>query len=110
VRYRKSATSKIPEVVLEECGPSMDLAVRRTKLGSDDLRKEASKQPKELKPTKTKNQGTTALKESVGSVHVPRQKMDNLTTKKPRGLKRSRSEATVAGGDETPTKRSKGEN
>lgn len=106
IRYKKSGT-KIPDVVLEECGPSMDLAVRRTRLASDDLRKEACRTPKELKPTKHKNAGTTALRESVGTVHVPRQKMDNLTTKKPRGLKRSRSDGGA--GEETPSKRSKGQ-
>lgn len=106
IRYRKSG-SKVPDVDLEECGPSMDLTVRRTKLASDDLRKESCRQPKELKPAKQKNMGTTALKESVGTVHVPRQDMNNLVTKKPRGLKRSRPQ----NGDSTegPSKRSKNE-
>lgn len=48
VLLKKSGT-KIPRIELEEIGPRMDLTIRRQKLASDILFKQACKKPKELK-------------------------------------------------------------
>ena len=46
--FKKSGT-KTPRVEVAEIGPSIDLIVRRTSLASDDLYKEACRQPKAAK-------------------------------------------------------------
>jgi len=82
---------------LEEIGPSIDLSVRRTKLASEDLRKEALRQTK--KPKKIKNVATTVMRDTVGTVHVPGQDLDKLIarTKMAKALrsKRPRSEKST---------------
>lgn len=45
----KKSGTRIPRIELVEIGPRMDLRVRRTKLATDDLFKQACKKPKELK-------------------------------------------------------------
>ncbi len=47
IKFVKS-DNKIPNVELEEMGPALDLNLRRSKLGSDDLYKKSKKQPKEI--------------------------------------------------------------
>lgn len=46
--FKKSGT-KTPRVEIVEIGPSIDLIVRRISLASDDLYKEACRQPKAAK-------------------------------------------------------------
>ena len=41
--------SRVPHVELEEMGPSLDLAMRRSHLAPDDLMKQACRQPKAMK-------------------------------------------------------------
>jgi ribosome production factor 2 len=96
IRFKKSGT-KVPNVDLEEIGPSLDLTVRRTRLASEDLRKESLKTPKGITPTKQKNIKTNTMKETLGTLHVGKQKFEKLTTKHTKGLKRSR--APSAGSD-----------
>ena len=45
----KKSGSQIPRIELEEMGPSLDLVVRRSHLASDDLMKQACRQPKATK-------------------------------------------------------------
>ena len=47
----KKSGTRIPRIELVEIGPRMDLRIRRTKLATDDLFKQACKKPKELKVT-----------------------------------------------------------
>lgn len=69
----------------------MDLTIRRTRMASESLRKEALKRPKH-ETKKKKNIITTALKETRGKIHIPTQDIDKLVTKKPKGLKRKLSD------------------
>lgn len=87
----KKSGLKNPRVELEEIGPSMDLKMRRTKLASDDLYKEAMKQPKTLKPRKIKNVEHDNLGTKTGRIHMQTQDLDNLQTRKMKGLKRKKS-------------------
>lgn len=45
----KKSGSQVPRIELEEMGPSLDLVMRRSHLASDDLMKQACKQPKATK-------------------------------------------------------------
>lgn len=49
----KKSGTRIPRIKLVEIGPRMDLRIRRTKLATDDLFKQACKRPKELKVINT---------------------------------------------------------
>lgn len=103
VKLKKSG-SQVPNIHLTEIGPAMDFTLRRSKLASEDLRKEALRVPVQLQPTKKKNISKTGLNDTVGRIHVPNQEIDKIVTYKPRGLKRTLSENDSGA---APTKRSK---
>lgn len=89
----KKSGVKTPRIELTEIGPSMDLAIRRTKIASDDLYKLARRQPRQLKTFKKKNIARDGLGTTRGRVHVGRQKIDGrVQTRKVRALKRTPEE------------------
>lgn len=88
----ESASGRIPNVNLTEIGPSFDLSVRRTKIGSDDLYKKSLKQPKEIKPKKKKNISRDALGSVLGRIHMQKQDLNKLQTRKLNAFKKSRTE------------------
>jgi len=88
----KKSGEKTPYVELEEMGPALDLVLRRVKLASTDLFKSACKRPKELKPKKVKNMSKDAFGSQLAQVHIPRQDLSKLTTRKMKGLKKSVAE------------------
>ena len=91
ILLKKSSTPKIPRVELEEIGPAMDLALRRTHLASDELLKTACKVVKNLyKPKKKKNIEEDAFGSTLGTVHMPNQDVSRLQTRKMKGLKEER--------------------
>ncbi|XP_033125675.1 ribosome production factor 2 homolog [Anneissia japonica] len=85
----KKSGCKTPRVELEEIGPSLNLIFRRTKLASDDLFKRASKQPKALKAKKKKNIDVDVFGTKHGRIHMQKQEISSLQTRKMKGLKRS---------------------
>ena len=99
MNFKKSGT-RIPRVEIEECGPRVDFTVRRTKLATADLMKHACRQPKERRVKKKKNLSKDALGTTHGRVHMSKQNLDELQTRKMKGL-RSKSV------DEPPEKRKK---
>lgn len=88
----KKSGSRIPRIELEEIGPSFDLKLRRTKISSDDLFKLACKRPKELKVKKVKNISKDTFGTQHGQIHIPKQNIDKLQTRKMKGLKKTASE------------------
>jgi len=84
INLKKSGT-KLPLVELEECGPSMDWTIRRTKFAADDLMKTATKIPKQLKARKIKNV-TRSIMGKTGRVHMKRQDLKELSTPTARRL------------------------
>uniref|UniRef100_A0A1B6K4S0 Ribosome production factor 2 homolog n=1 Tax=Homalodisca liturata TaxID=320908 RepID=A0A1B6K4S0_9HEMI len=88
----KKAGGKTPRVELEEIGPSVDFKLRRTKLASDDLFKLACKKPKSLKVKKVKNVTHDAFGTKLGRIHMTRQDVNKLQTRKMKGLKKSIAE------------------
>lgn len=100
--------------------PALRRSVRRTQWPSRELWKKACKQPKELKAKKVKNVSTNALGETLGRLHVERQDLDQLQTRKVRALnakkavpvKRAAEDGAEDGDQELrpPPKRGKGAN
>lgn len=107
VKLKKSGT-QVPNINLVEIGPSMDLTIRRTKLASEDLRKESLRSPAQLNPTKKKNISKSGLNDTLGRLHVPNQGIDKIVTHKPRGLKRHLSDpADASSSGAAPSKKPK---
>lgn len=73
-------------------GPRVDFTLRRSKLPDEDLMKEACRKPKELKTTKKKNMSTDGLGNTQGRIHMGKQKIDKLQTRKMKGLKKTAAE------------------
>ncbi|XP_015510666.1 ribosome production factor 2 homolog [Neodiprion pinetum] len=88
----KKSGSRIPRIELEEIGPRMELIVRRTKLASDDLYKQACKKPKELKVKKKKNISKDTLGTMHGKIHMGKQRIQSIQTRKMKGLKKTMGE------------------
>jgi len=91
VVMKKSGT-RVPRIELEEIGPRIDFTLRRSKLPSDDLMKEACRKPKELKVTKKKNISTDGLGTTHGRVHLGKQDINKLQTRKMKGLRKGKPE------------------
>jgi len=89
--HMKKSGSKTPRVELAPMGPSLDLAMRRTRLASDDLFKRALRKPKDAKPKKKKNISHDDLGNKLGRIHMQTQDFDKLQARKVKGLKRSKS-------------------
>lgn len=94
-----------PRVELESIGPDMDLRVRRSQFGSDELRKKAMKQPAETQVKRGKNKDVDPLTGEVrGTVHIPgpKQHLEKLAnqTKKVRALTRPMPEKEIDSEDE----------
>ncbi|KXJ22791.1 ribosome production factor 2 homolog [Exaiptasia diaphana] len=88
----KKSGGRTPRVELEEMGPAFDFTLRRTRLASEDLMKEATKVPKVAKPTKVKNVDYDAFGTKTGRVHMTRQDYGKLQTRKLKGLKRGQQD------------------
>lgn len=91
ILLRKSG-QKTPRVELEEIGPAINFTIRRTKIASKDLYKAAIRKPAPLKVTKKKNVTRDELGNVRGRVHVGRQDVTRLQTRKMKGLKKTAEE------------------
>ncbi|KAK4957167.1 rRNA-binding ribosome biosynthesis protein rpf2 [Elasticomyces elasticus] len=91
LRTKKAAGSTLPKVELEEMGPRIDFRVGRHKDADSDMMKEAMRKPKGL-PTERpkKNIDTDIIGDKVGRIHLGKQDLGALQTRKMKGLKRSR--------------------
>eukprot|EP00123_Amoebidium_parasiticum_P020290 comp4684_c0_seq1/m.854 comp4684_c0_seq1/g.854 ORF comp4684_c0_seq1/g.854 comp4684_c0_seq1/m.854 type:complete len:318 (-) comp4684_c0_seq1:118-1071(-) len=83
---------KTPRVELVDLGPHMDLTVRRAKWAANDVMKEAMRVPKELKPTKAKNISYDSMGNKQARIHMEKQDLGTMQTRKMKGLKRSPEE------------------
>ncbi|XP_075872489.1 ribosome production factor 2 homolog [Nelusetta ayraudi] len=91
----KKSGCRTPRVELEEMGPSLDLVMRRTHLASDDLYKLAHRQPKALKVKKKKNISHDAFGTKFGRVHMQKQDLSKLQTRKMKGLRKRKAAAAA---------------
>ncbi|RUS23461.1 Brix domain-containing protein [Endogone sp. FLAS-F59071] len=88
----KKSGSKIPRVEIEEMGPALDLRLRRVKLPKDEVWKQAIRVPKELKPKKVKNLERDEMGDQYGRIHLGRQDLSQMQTRKMKGLKKRGTE------------------
>ncbi|XP_017784187.1 PREDICTED: ribosome production factor 2 homolog [Nicrophorus vespilloides] len=91
VLFKKSGC-KTPRIEMEEIGPRIDFTLRRSKLPTEDLMKQSCRKPKELKVVKKKNISTDGLGTTHGRVHLGKQEVNKLQTRKMKGLKKSVTE------------------
>ncbi|KAA0056377.1 ribosome production factor 2-like protein [Cucumis melo var. makuwa] len=73
LRLKKSG-SVVPRMELVEVGPSMDMVIRRHRLPTDGLRKEAMKTAKDKAKKKEKNVSKDIIQGKVGRIYIPDQK------------------------------------
>lgn len=88
----KKSGQRIPRIELEEIGPALDLSLRRSRLASDDLYKQAKRVPKVIKPKKKKNVSQDVFGTQHGRIHMQSQDLSKLQTRKLKGLKRKGGE------------------
>jgi len=91
----KKSGCRTPRIELEEIGPSFDFALRRTHFASDDLYKSAHKQAKNLKPKKKKNISHNVFGTKFGRLHMQKQDLSKLQTRKMKGLKKRKGEVVA---------------
>jgi len=92
IKLKKSG-SKVPNVELEEIGPSFEFKIRRSKFADNEARKRTHAPKK----GKTKNISTTELKEHVAKIHLGKQIIDDITKTviRPKALKNKRKREDV---------------
>ncbi|KAJ1154921.1 hypothetical protein NDU88_007664 [Pleurodeles waltl] len=100
----KKSGCRTPRIELEEIGPSFDFIMRRTHLASDDLYKLAMKRPKTLKAKKKKNISRDTFGTTYGRIHMQKQDLAKLQTRKVKGLRKRRGEKTSAEEATSPKK------
>lgn len=89
----KKSGSRLPRVELSEMGPRFDLTIRRHQLPTNELNKYAHQIPQQLKERKIKNVKKDLL-ETRGTLHIPRQDLTQLATRKMKGLPNGRKRKT----------------
>ncbi|KNC51751.1 brix domain-containing protein 1 [Thecamonas trahens ATCC 50062] len=92
----KKSGSRLPRVELVEIGPEFDLVMHRTHFADAALMKDAMFVPKDLRPKKVKNVSRDAFGSVVGNIHMSRQDLTEVNTRKVKGLRRSRDKALAA--------------
>lgn len=86
--YRSNDNPKLPRVELDEIGPRFDFTIGRRQEASPDVAKEAFKVAKQLEPKTKKNIEVDPLGDKLGRVHVDRQDLNQLQSRKMKGLKK----------------------
>lgn len=99
IRTKRSG-QRLPRVEIEEMGPRMDFRVGRTREPDEATRKEAMKKPRGTEEKTKKNIQTDSMGDKIGRVHLGRQDLSTLQTRKMKGLKRSRDVETEGFDDE----------
>jgi ribosome production factor 2 len=88
--------SKVPRISLTEMGPSIDFTVRRVQEADEEMMKMALKRPKIAKKDvesglgkKKKNIETDEMGDRVGRIHMGKQDLNKLQSRKVKALGRS---------------------
>lgn len=91
----KRSGQKLPRIETEEIGPRLDFRVGRLQHADENMMKEALKRPKQLEPKTKKNIDMDMMGDKVGKIHVGKQDLKSLQTRKMKGLKRGRDDMDV---------------
>ncbi|UKZ73215.1 hypothetical protein TrVFT333_000857 [Trichoderma virens FT-333] len=91
--HTKRSGQKLPRVEVEEIGPRMDLRVGRMQEADEAMLKEAMKKPRGTEERTKKNVTMDSMGDKLGRVHLGKQDLGQLQTRKMKGLKRSRDDA-----------------
>ena len=75
---------------VEEIGPRIDFRVGRVQQAEEGMWKEAMKRAKETEAKVKKNVETDVMGDKIGRIHLGRQDLGTLQTRKMKGLKRRR--------------------
>lgn len=86
----RSKNSKVPRVEVVEMGPRIDWKVGRMRDADEGAWKEAMKKAKGTEAKVKKNVETDVVGDKMGRIHLGRQDLSELQTRKMKGLKRSR--------------------
>ncbi|SCU77618.1 LADA_0A01354g1_1 [Lachancea dasiensis] len=78
---------KLPRVELEEVGPRFDFKIGRIRTPSPEMEKEALKRAKQLEPKTVKNITADGMGDKFGTIHMGKQDLGKLQTRKMKGLK-----------------------
>ena len=111
----KRSGQKLPRVEVEEMGPRMDFRVGRIKEPEEAMLKEAMRRARTSAERPKKNITTDIMGDKMGRIHLGKQDLKELQTRKMKGLKRSRDVGGSEDGmddddivlDEEPAKKSK---
>ena len=99
IRTKRSG-QKLPRVEVEEMGPRMDFRVGRVKEADEETMKEALRRAKTSQERPKKNISTDIVGDKIGRIHLGKQDLKELQTRKMKGLKRSRDVADEEDEDE----------
>ncbi|KAL9101553.1 MAG: hypothetical protein Q9163_003208 [Psora crenata] len=86
----KRSGQRVPKVEVEEIGPRIDFRVGRFKEAEEGVMKEAMKKGKGNEAKPKKNVETDLVGDKMGRIHLGRQDLRELQTRKMKGLKRGR--------------------
>jgi ribosome production factor 2 len=101
IRTMRSNSPKIPRVELDPIGPSFDFRVGRFREADPSVMKDALKHGRRPNEARTKkNIETDLIGDKIGRVHLGKQDLSTLQTRKMKGLKRVHDD--IEGEGETP--------
>lgn len=100
LKTEASTTPKKPRVELEEIGPRLDFRVGRQQLPNPETEKQAFKRGKQVEKTK-KNIEVDMMGDKLGRIHVGKQDLSQLQTRKMKGLKRKYDQHGESGDGES---------
>ena len=93
IRTMRSNSPKIPRVELDPIGPSFDFRVGRFREAESSMMKDALKHGRRPDESRTKkNIETDLVGDKIGRVHLGKQDLSTLQTRKMKGLKRGRDD------------------
>lgn len=93
VRTIRSSTPKVPRVELDPVGPAFDMRVGRSREADSEIMKVAMKHGRKPGEARTKkNIETDLVGDKLGRVHLGKQDLSQLQTRKMKGLKRGRDD------------------
>lgn len=84
--------ARLPRVEVEEMGPRADFRLGRTRDAEPAMWKDAMRKARGVLPKAKKNVETDLMGDKLGRIHVGKQNLANLQTRKMKGLKRDRED------------------